>query len=190
LAEGEAGGAGVRIAVADPPYPGQSKRLYGDHPDYAGEVDHGELVDRLMTYDAWALHTSASALQQVLSLCPPPQIDQRKNIGRVLDGTGCRVLVWIKGQICWRPVRIQYDWEPIIVYGGRRTKDTRPVLKDWIHANPRDGNQFTGAKPYDVCRYVFDALGAEPQDDLDDLFPGSGAVGRAWDAWSRQGSLL
>jgi hypothetical protein len=38
----------IRFAYADPPYIGQSKRLYGDHPDYAGEVDHAELIDRLM----------------------------------------------------------------------------------------------------------------------------------------------
>jgi hypothetical protein len=30
----------VKIAYADPPYPGQAKKHYGDHPDYAGEVDH------------------------------------------------------------------------------------------------------------------------------------------------------
>lgn len=30
----------LRVTVADPPYPGQSKKHYGDHPDYAGEVDH------------------------------------------------------------------------------------------------------------------------------------------------------
>lgn len=32
----------MRIAYADPPYPGQSK-LYRNHPDYAGEVDHAAL---------------------------------------------------------------------------------------------------------------------------------------------------
>ena len=26
----------LRFAFADPPYPGQSRRLYGNHPDYAG----------------------------------------------------------------------------------------------------------------------------------------------------------
>jgi hypothetical protein len=28
----------MRFAYADPPYPGQSKRLYGEHADYAGHV--------------------------------------------------------------------------------------------------------------------------------------------------------
>ena len=39
-----------------------------------------------------------------------------------------------------------------------------------------------GAKPAAVCRWIFDLLGAEPGDTLDDLFPGSGAVSRAWAA--------
>lgn len=29
----------ARIAFADPPYPGQSKKHYGDHPDYASFKD-------------------------------------------------------------------------------------------------------------------------------------------------------
>ena len=62
----------MRFAYADPPYPGQSKRLYGDHPDYAGEVDHTALVDRLVSEypDGWALSTSVEALRGVLVLLP------------------------------------------------------------------------------------------------------------------------
>jgi hypothetical protein len=39
-----------------------------------------------------------------------------------------------------------------------------------------------GAKPAAVCAWIFALLGAAPGDTLDDLFPGSGAVGRAWAA--------
>ena len=39
-----------------------------------------------------------------------------------------------------------------------------------------------GAKPAAVCRWIFDLLGAGPGDTLDDLFPGSGAISRAWTA--------
>jgi hypothetical protein len=47
----------VRIAYADPPYPGCAK-LYRDHPDYGGEVDHRALVARLQDeFDGWVLHT-------------------------------------------------------------------------------------------------------------------------------------
>ena len=44
----------LRLAYADPPYPGQSKRYYGDQPSYAGEVDHAALIERLSGYDGWA----------------------------------------------------------------------------------------------------------------------------------------
>jgi len=37
----------VKIGYADPPYIGQSAKHYKDHPDYAGEVDHADLVERL-----------------------------------------------------------------------------------------------------------------------------------------------
>ena len=62
----------MRFGYADPPYPGHA-RVYRDHPDYAGEVDHAELISRLITEfpDGWALSTSAQALQDILALCPP-----------------------------------------------------------------------------------------------------------------------
>ncbi|MGZ4619815.1 MAG: hypothetical protein ACXV3F_14155 [Frankiaceae bacterium] len=43
-----------------------------------------------------------------------------------------------------------------------------------------------GAKPAAVCRWIFTLLGAGPGDTLDDLFPGSGAVSRAWAAYTGQ----
>ena len=49
----------LRLAYADPPYPGQAG-IYREHPDYAGEVDHQELVMRLASYDGWALSTSGT----------------------------------------------------------------------------------------------------------------------------------
>jgi len=45
-----------------------------------------------------------------------------------------------------------------------------------------------GAKPAAVCRWIFQLLGAGPGDTLDDLFPGSGAVSRAWAAYTGQPS--
>ena len=42
----------------------------------------------------------------------------------------------------------------------------------------------TGTKPAAFCRWVFTLLGAAPADSLDDLFPGSGAVSRAWAAYT------
>lgn len=58
--ESVAPGRPLRLAYADPPYPGNA-RLYRDHPDYGGEVDHAALIERLSAYDGWALSTSAEA---------------------------------------------------------------------------------------------------------------------------------
>jgi hypothetical protein len=90
----------VKLAYADPPYPGQSKRHYGAHPDYAGEVNHRELVDHLCEqYDAWALSTSNRALREVLFWCPPD----------------VRTLAWCKPIAPPFPNHGVYAWEPVIV---------------------------------------------------------------------------
>jgi hypothetical protein len=71
----------VRIGYADPPYPSQSEKHYKDHPDFAGEVDHIDLLRILqLNYDGWVLHTSSVALAAVLPLCPPE----------------ARVMAWVK----------------------------------------------------------------------------------------------
>lgn len=41
----------LRLAYADPPYPGRSARYYSAHPDYAGEVDHAALIAQLAEFD-------------------------------------------------------------------------------------------------------------------------------------------
>lgn len=172
-AESVAPGHPLRLAFADPPYPGNA-RLYRDHPDYRGEVDHAELIRRLGTYDGWALSTSAAALPAVLALCPP----------------GVRVAAWHRGE---RPTRSAWPlsaWEPVIYHGGRQlTRDAgEPRRVDSIvcgvAAVTTLPGRVIGAKPAAVCRWIFGLLGAEPGDSLDDLFPGSGAVGRAWAAFT------
>jgi hypothetical protein len=47
-----------------------------------------------------------------------------------------------------------------------------------------------GAKPAAVCRWIFTLLGACPGDTLHDLFPGSGAFGRAWAAYTSSPELF
>jgi hypothetical protein len=50
----------MKIGYADPPYIGCA-HLYRDHPDYAGEVDHAALIDRLQSeFAGWVLHASAT----------------------------------------------------------------------------------------------------------------------------------
>ena len=45
------------------------------------------------------------------------------------------------------------------------------------------------AKPPEVIGWVFAAMGLEPDDELVDLYPGTGAVGAAWDAYRAQQRL-
>lgn len=158
-----------RFAYADPPYPGTSAKYYRHEPTYGGEVDFEELIGRLVAgnYRGWALSTSARSLQAILPMCPE----------------GVRVHPWCK------PIGVPVEtlgphntWEPVIVWGGRKC---RPGVRDWLRAMPaRHGGKLPGRKPIAFCAFLFDMLGMMPGDTLDDLFPGTGIVGRAWDQLS------
>jgi hypothetical protein len=175
----------MRFAYADPPYPGQAKRLYGNHGDYAGEVDHRELIERLEAEypDGWALSTGAKMLPEVLRLCP----------------VDVRVLAWVKTDAPPFRTRVQYTWEPVILRGGRRYDGGPRIVRDSLVAPScgamgpgvyRNPNHLVGRKPPRFCRWLFECLGAGPGDTLDDLYPGSGDVLLHWSAFEAQGSLL
>ncbi|MGL5856982.1 MAG: hypothetical protein ACRC35_00975 [Angustibacter sp.] len=183
----QARGVPLRIGYADPPYPGRARRYYAGHRDYAGEVDHAELVASLAAgYDAWALSTSADALQDVLGLCP----------------AGVRVAAWVKGPRANREARSALSsWEPVI-YTGARPTPTRPDpltsptssvsrRDSLVHGpGPRrtDPDRVVGAKPAAFARWLFELLGAQPGDEFVDVFPGSGGITRAWEAYTRHAS--
>lgn len=163
----------ARIGYADPPYPGCA-HLYREHPDYAGEVDHVELLQRLdRDYDAWVLHTSAPALPYILHIC------EEYGIG------GYRVMPWVKPFAAFkRNVSVAYAWEPVLVCPVRKPVVTKEiVMRDWIAEPITMKKGLTGAKPPKVCEWLFHVLGAEPGDELDDLFPGTGIVKETWDRW-------
>ena len=166
----------MRIAYADPPYPGQAAKHYGDHPDYAGEVDHTDLLARLAGYDGWILHTSSPALRDVLPLCPAE----------------VRVMAWTKPFAAFKAnVSVAYAWEPVIVQAARKpVVNGHAVSRDYVACPITLQRGLAGAKPDAVCRWAFHVVGAEPGDELDDLFPGTGAVEVAWEAWRSQGRLL
>ena len=48
----------------------------------------------------------------------------------------------------------------------------------------------TGVKPERVCQWLFEVMGCDRDDTLVDLFPGSSAVGRAWEAWRAQRTIF
>lgn len=165
----------MNLGYADPPYPGQSKKHYGDHPDYDGEVDHVELLRRLdADFDGWLLHTSSVALEQVLHICAE-------------YGLGpYRVMAWVKPFAAFRAnVPVAYAWEPVLVKPARPPAvhgAIRP-LRDFLAEPITMQRGLSGAKPERVCWWGFECLGALPGDALHDLYPGSGAVSAAWETW-------
>lgn len=168
----------LRIGYADPPYPGCA-HLYKDHPDYAGEVDHELLLADLAAYDGWCLHTSSVALPEVLE------------IAQSLRGAfpmEYRVMAWVKPFAAFkRNVSVAYAWEPVLVKAARK-----PVVKpgmtyrDFLSESMTMKKGLTGAKPERVCHWLFEVMGCEPEDELYDLYPGTGAVGAAWQSWRSQ----
>ncbi|WP_186140106.1 hypothetical protein [Burkholderia gladioli] len=162
----------MKLGYADPPYIGCA-HLYKDHPDYAGEVDHAALIDRLQSdFDGWVLHASATP-HSIAVLAP------------LVETTGARWCTWVKGFAAFkRNVPVAYAWEPVIIKPARKpVVSKRLVMRDWIQESITLKRGLTGAKPEAVCHWAFELLGARPEDDLSDLFPGTGAVSRAWQTW-------
>lgn len=159
-----ADGKSRRLAYADPPYPKLARKYYRNEPSFAGEVDHRRLLESLTTYDGWALSTSEDALRDILPLCPK----------------GARVCPWVKPIGAAPATRGMHNtWEPLIVMPARQR---RPGKRDWLMAQPARGNgTLPGRKPAAFCAFLFEALGAAANDTLDDLFPGTGIVGRSFD---------
>lgn len=161
----------MRFCYLDPPYVRRS-RLYRKQPTYAGEVNHGELLDRVLAgrFDGWALSAAEDSLQLILRLCDDRAL--RPNIA-----------AWSRGSRPGRSRGPRSSWEPVIYMGGREE-----VRKDWtddslnLVARPRraDPRHVIGAKPAAFCSWLFDLWGAAAGDALADWFPGSGGVGRAW----------
>ena len=165
----------MRLAYADPPYPGQADRHYSHDPSCA-EVDHADLIDRLSAYDGWALSSGANlaALQYVVPLLPE----------------GTRVCVWVKPFASFKPgVNPGYAWEPVFVKPARRLGRDVPTVRDWIAANITIKKGLSGSKPTGFCQWLFQVMGAESGDEFLDMFPGTGAVGRAWDKYCKVSNL-
>lgn len=168
----------IRIGYADPPYVGCA-HLYADHPDYGGEVDHAQLIDRLESeFDGWVLH--AAATPRSMAVLAP-----------LVAKTDARWMSWVKGFAAFKKnVSVAYAWEPVIVKPARKpVVSKRLVMRDWIQESITLKRGLTGAKPEAVCHWAFEMVGARPEDELCDLYPGSGAVSRAWATWQGKFAL-
>lgn len=162
----------MRFCYADPPYIGRAKRYYGDQPTFAGEVDHVALIASLKAsdYDGWALSCAVDvpSLRLVLNELPDD----------------ARLCPWVKpGSAPPASKGLHNMWEGLIVVGGRQEP---PGKCDWLRAQPaRFGGDLPGRKPIAFVAFLWRVLGARPGDTLDDKFPGTGIVGRAWENLSR-----
>jgi hypothetical protein len=169
---------GVRIAYADPPYLGLAAKFYGHlHADAAAYDDpetHRQLIARLCDEfpDGWALSLHSPSLREILPMCPPD----------------VRVAAWVKPFASYKKgVNPGYAWEPVIFRGGRRRTDgSETTVSDYCAVPITLRRGFTGAKPERFVWWVLALLGAQADDEFVDLFPGSGAVARAWEAWRAQ----
>lgn len=162
----------MKIGYADPPYIGCA-HLYRDQADFAGEVDHVALIERLEgDYDGWVLHAAATARSMAI-LAP------------LVAATEARWCSWVKGFAAFKKnVPVAYAWEPVIIKPARKpVVSKRLVMRDWIQESITLRRGLTGAKPEAVCHWAFELLGARPDDELHDLYPGTGAVTRAWRTW-------
>lgn len=184
----EATDAPLRLAYADPPYPGHAS-IYRDHPDFAGEVDHRVLLSRLATYDGWALSTSAAAVPAIAALC-------------VAEDLGARLAIWVRPPRPHATARILTGFEAVFVSPARRVVRAQPehvaripllrvtdvLVGVAARRRPTLPTSLVGMKTPAFCEWIFRLLGALPGDSLDDLYPGSGIVSRSWRLYTSAGS--
>ena len=158
------GSKGMRAVYCDPPYPNMARRLY-DCP----EVDHSELIQRLETFDAWALSTNTPSLRHILPLCPE----------------GVRLGAWTKPWSAFRPnVNPSYSWEVVIFrLSDRRRTRHQSTIRDWVSANATRQKGLIGAKPEAFCFWIFEMLNLRAGDEFYDLYEGTCAVTRAFRRW-------
>jgi hypothetical protein len=174
----------MRFGYADPPYYQCAVKFYGDHPEAAvyDTIDgHRDLVKRLTAEfpDGWALCMgSVDLIRLVPHLIDPLPED-------------VRVAAWCKSFASFKTnVNPAYTWEPVLFAGGRKGDRSRLTVKDHLVEPIALQKGLTGAKPPAFNRWVLDLLGWVPDDDLVDLFPGTGGMGEAVAAARAQADLF
>jgi hypothetical protein len=182
----------VRFAYADPPYIGQAKRHYAKEAAADGrvaeEVDHVALLAQLEAFDGWALSASS------------PSVLGPNGLAAMMP-EGVRMGGWFKPFAAYkRGVDPAYAWEPVFFHTRRKWSKDQDTCRDWVRTNHIEDVDFldavsanitlqrgvSGAKPDAFSFWLFELMGMTRDDEFHDLFPGSGAVSRAWEQWRRQ----
>ena len=169
----------MRFAYADPPYVGQALKHYGPE---AREVNHALLFAHLAEFDGWACSLSSTSLIHVARLQWPD--------GSYALPENTRIGAWVKPFASFKKgVDPAYAWEPVLFSTPRKWSREQLTCRDWVGASITLKRGTSGAKPEAFCRWLFDLLGMTREDEFVDLFPGSGAVSHAWQAWRAETTL-
>ena len=156
----------MKFAYADPPYYGNGKKRYGEHPDAAiwdTKDAHFNLIKRLCDDypDGWVLSCNPADLRWLLPSCPDD----------------VRIAAWVKTFHQIRQTTTQYAWESVIWRGGRADPKRKPMVRDWLACVATRKKGTIGAKPAKFNEWILQLLAFNPaQDELDDLYPGSGGM--------------
>jgi hypothetical protein len=158
----------MKFAYADPPYFKQGKKRYGEFHEEAAIWDdkqsHLDLVQKLLDEypDGWALSCNPADLNWIIK-----------------DRQDVRVCSWTKTFHQIRPTTIQFAWEPVILYGGRKDNKRKPMVRDWISGVASKRKGLPGAKPDYFNDWILSLLNYQEGDILDDLFPGTNGMAEA-----------
>lgn len=172
----------MKLGYADPPYLGCGTLYASHHADALAWDDpatHARLVEQLQDeFDGWVLHGSATPASIAL-------------YGSLVEKTGARWCSWVKQFAAFkRNVPVAYAWEPVIIKAVRKpVVSKRLVMRDWIMCPITMRRGLTGAKPEPVVHWALELAAMRPDDELDDLFPGTGAVTKAWRSWQGKFTL-
>jgi hypothetical protein len=159
----------MKFAYADPPYHGMGKKMYGElHPEAAKWDDkqsHIDLIAELTEKypDGWAFSCNPRDLAWLLPHCPEET----------------RVCVWTKTFHQIRPTTVQFAWEPVLLYKGRKDHKRKPMVRDWLSCAAARKKGLQGAKPDQFNDWVLQLLNAQKGDTIVDLFPGSNGMADA-----------
>src|SRR5436189_5017211 len=94
-------------------------------------------------------------------------------------------MAWVRPfAVFKRNVSVAYAWEPVLVKPVRKpVVSGRMVMRDWVSCNITLRRGLVGVKPEAVCHWAFEVLGAEPTDELHDMYPGTGGASRGGESW-------